>query len=504
VRLSEIVARAGVTPVRQSGDPVIESLSIDSRTIRPGGMFVCMPGMTTDSQAYLSNAATLGASAAMVYDVSGVEVCTSLGLPYLQFGTADHQFEDSVWRLCDTFFDHPSRNLKVCGVTGTNGKTTTAWILRDMMAAWGLKSAYLGTLGIEWGDDLIPLANTTPFAVDLYNYLDDLRTKGCEVVTLEASSHALDQRRLDGVEFDAAVFTNLTQDHLDYHGTMEKYEDAKWRLFSDLPGLSTKPFIGVLNVDDPVGKKWSDRIEYPSLRFGLDASATLWASQVEVGLTQIKFRLHSCFGGYTEESFDATAPLGGAYNVENLLAATAAATALGVPLADACCSLSRVRPAPGRFEPIPNSEGITVLVDYAHTPDALQKLLLAVRSLTNGRIHTVFGCGGDRDALKRPLMASAASNGSDVTIVTSDNPRTEDPEAIFRDMKPGLQQDREWHWIPDRQKAIERAIGSAEPSDVVIIAGKGHEKYQIIGKDKRPFDDREAAVAALSRRGGRN
>lgn len=504
MRLSEIVARAGVTPVRQNGDSVVESLSIDSRTIRRGGMFVCMPGMTTDSQGYLPNAAALGASAAVVYDSSGVEASESLGLPYVQFGSANHEFEDSVWRLCDSFFDHPTRNLKICGITGTNGKTTTAWILRDMLAAVGLKSAYLGTLGLQWDNDLVPLANTTPFAVDLYNLLDHLRTKGCEAVTIEASSHALDQRRMDGVEFDAAVFTNLTQDHLDYHGSMEKYEDAKWRLFSDLPRLSSKPFIGVLNMDDSVGRKWSDRIEFPSLRFGLDDSATLWASHVEVGLTQIKFRLQSSFGGHTEETFEATASLGGAYNLENLLAATAAATGLGVPLSDACRSLSQVRPAPGRFEPVPNTEGITVLVDYAHTPDALQKLLSAVRSLTEGRIYIVFGCGGDRDALKRPLMASAASNGSDVTFVTSDNPRSEDPEAIFNDMKPGLRPDREWYWIPDRTEAIVRAIDAAGPGDVVVIAGKGHEKHQIVGKDKHPFDDREEAAKALARRGGKN
>lgn len=508
MNLLEIFAKAGVSPDRLHDDTRIDGIRSDSRLVQAGDLFVCMPGSQFDSHQFIPQAKAAGAVAVLAHTAEGFEAALGEDLPAaLVLPREPWQFPDTVWRLCDAFFDHPTRNMKVVGVTGTNGKTTTAWLVRDMLRALGLKAAYLGTLGFHLPDEERELANTTPFAVELYNLLAEARGRGVEALAMEVSSHALAERRVDGVEFDVAVFTNLTQDHLDYHGTMEAYEAAKWRLFAELPKQTAKRTMAAINVGDPVGRRWAESIDPERrLRFAVveklgdfgsvPSDLELAAEAFDVAID----RIHLVLQGVGHRDVGFLAPLGGRYNVENLAAAAAAVKALGFPMGEIHDWGSRVHPVPGRFESVPNDSGIGILVDYAHTPDALEKLLDAVRPLTSGRVITVFGCGGDRDRTKRPKMARAASERSDVVVVTSDNPRTEDPERILDDIEVGLVAGVESVRIADRREAVAHAVRIARPGDVVVIAGKGHERYQIIGRTKHPMDDRELAREGLAAR----
>ncbi|MBI3721928.1 MAG: UDP-N-acetylmuramoyl-L-alanyl-D-glutamate--2,6-diaminopimelate ligase, partial [Fimbriimonas ginsengisoli] len=338
------------------------------------------------------------------------------------------RFHDALWRIAKAFFSNPSGSMIVAGVTGTNGKTTTCWMLRDMFSALGEPSGYLGTLGIRYPGTERELENTTPFPIELNRLLAEIRDAHVRFLAMEVSSHALQERRSDGVEFDAGIFTNLTQDHLDYHGTMEAYEAAKRRFFEDLPSQSSKRFVAALNVDDPVGARLADGLACEKLTYGV-RSGMLRGEAVSVSVDHLKVRL-----AWQGESLEASVGLGGHFNVMNCLSAVAGCLALGKSLAEAGAGLSAVRPVPGRFESVPNRHGIGVIVDYAHTPDALVKLLEAARAIDHQRLITVFGCGGDRDKGKRPKMARAVSERADLTVVTSDNPRTEDPQAILKDV----------------------------------------------------------------------
>jgi UDP-N-acetylmuramyl-tripeptide synthetase len=496
VKFRELLARADLHPLAVEGDPEVRSLASDSRRTRPGTLFVCMPGANQDSQSFLPEAAKAGATAAIVRDAPGLAAARALGMAAAIVPDAGLAFHDAAWRLADAFFDHPTRRMKVIGVTGTNGKTTTASVLRDMLSALGFRAAYLGTLGFELPGERRDLPNTTPFAIELYNLLGEARDKGVDALAIEVSSHALAQRRIDGVEFDAAVFTNLTQDHLDFHGTMVEYEAAKRRLFEELPRQTSKRFVAALNQDDPVGRVWTAGLPDPKVRFSVRRPFDVWASHISVFLDRIEMNLR--FAG--TPATRVYLPLGGSYNVENLIAAYAGMRALDFSAADIITASASIRPVRGRFEPVKNKLGIYVLIDYAHTPDALRKLLATVRALATGRVITVFGCGGDRDRAKRPLMAREASMGSDLTIVTSDNPRTEDPNQIITETVAGIAPGRECRAIVDRAEAIREAVRIAQTGDTVVIAGKGHENYQIIGREKIHMDDRELAQAALSKR----
>lgn len=491
MKLSELIGKARLEPAERHDDAEIRSISLDSRKVEPGALFVCMPSNNTDSTGYIGAAAKQGAVAVMVFDAKGCELAKASGLASVRFSNDGLAYNESIWQLCRTFFHSPTRDLKVVGITGTNGKTTTACLIRDMMAALGLHAAYLGTLGLHLPDEERELSNTTPFAVELYNLLAEVRSRGAQALAMEVSSHALYERRADGVEFDAAVFTNLTQDHLDYHSTMEEYAEAKHRLFTELPKQTGKRFVAAFNNDDPVGARWAVEQNGPSITYSLGADADLIGMPLEVKVDSLRMRLE--YRGEVEVE----APLGGNFNVSNCLSASAGMLALGFDLAQVAQSLPQVRPVPGRFEAVPNNRGIGILVDYAHTPDALVKLLDSVRELRPRRILTVFGCGGDRDASKRPKMARAVSERSDVTVATSDNPRTEDPAAILEQVKAGILPGKDAISVVDRREAVAQAIGLAEPGDVVVIAGKGHENYQIIGRTKYPMDDRELAREAL-------
>ena len=310
---------------------------------------------------------------------------------------------------------------------------------------------------------------------------------------MEVSSHALDQRRVDGIDFDAAVFTNLTQDHLDYHGTMEEYANAKFRLFRELGGRSGKEFVSALNIDDPYGRLLYKELGGTVISYSTQ-NADLTGVALEVELERLTLRLT-----YRGETREIEVPLGGSFNVQNCLSAAAGMLSLGFGLQEVAKALPGVRPVPGRFEPVRNDEGIGIIVDYAHTPDALEKLLESVRSLRPSRVVTIFGCGGDRDRSKRPKMGKAASEGSDAVVLTSDNPRTEDPGEILKEIEAGLKPGVPTVTIEDRREAIGQTVKQARPGDVIVIAGKGHETYQIIGREKMPMDDREIAREALAR-----
>ncbi|RYG47788.1 UDP-N-acetylmuramoyl-L-alanyl-D-glutamate--2,6-diaminopimelate ligase [bacterium] len=487
---------------RVSGEADVASITLDTRKAGPGALFFAYPGMTRDSHTFLPAARAAGATAAVVHSPEGYEAALALGLA----AVLPDDYNDAAWRLAHRFHDEPTRRMVVVGVTGTNGKTTTAWLVRDMLAALGVRAGYLGTLGFQLPGEDRELANTTPFAVDLANLFAEARDRGVEALAMEVSSHALEQRRVDGVQFDAGVFTNLTQDHLDFHGTMEAYGAAKRRLFTD---FRQKEFVAALNQDDPVGRAWAQRLDVPTIGYSLDPArleglpTAMLVSPKHVGLDRIKMEATvTALDGISSRPVSdrslLTAGLGGGYNVENLSSAAAAMLAIGRSMVEVRDAMRKVRPVPGRFEAVPNERGIGIIVDYAHTPDALEKLLDAVRPLTTGRVITVFGCGGDRDRTKRPKMARAASERSDVSVVTSDNPRTEDPDAIVAEVAAGIVPGRESLTVVDRREAVAAAIGMAKPGDAVVIAGKGHEDYQIIGREKIHMDDRELAREALA------
>lgn len=490
MRVSELLLRSGARPAAVDGDAEVTQLVSDSRQVKPGAMFVCMPGKNADSHAFIPQAVQAGATSVLAHSEEGFNAAVATGVCAL-WSPAGERFAELVWRLAKEFHGNLTRNMLVIGVTGTNGKTTTAWILRDMLAQAGKRPAYIGTLGIQTPKSFRLLENTTPLPIEINNLIADAVRDGADSLAMEVSSHALTERRADGIEFDAGIFTNLTQDHLDYHGSMEEYEAAKLRFFTELPKQSKKRFTAAINVDDPVGASWVGRIETPVVTYGLNGGE-LRCTAREVRVDGLILELF-----YNDARVEAKARLGGTFNVYNCVSAVAGFLAAGYSLEQAAECLAYANPVPGRFEAVPNEKGIGIIVDYAHTPDALEKLLESTRKLQHKRVITVFGCGGDRDRSKRPKMARAASSLSDLTVLTSDNPRTEDPQAILDEVATGLDSSRESVKIIDRREAIAYAVTSAEPGDIVVIAGKGHENYQIIGRTKYPMDDRELAKEAL-------
>lgn len=448
----------------------VEGLNDDSRSVIPGSLFLAVRGSVRDGHDYLAAAEKKGAVAAMVEDASR----TSLPAIIVREG------RKAAACAAGAAFGDPSRELRMIGITGTNGKSTTAGILRHLLDQPGSRSASIGTLGVLFGShaEVVPggAELTTPGPVELQRVLRALVDKGVTTVAMEVSSHSLDQRRIDGLNFDAAVFTNLTRDHLDYHGTMEAYFQAKARLIEYLkPGGAA-----AINVDDA---NWGS---LPSTRrkilFGESARAHVRATEVRFSPNGSDWMLN-----YDGKSIPVHLPLIGDVNVHNALGAVAVGVTLGMPLEDLARGLANLPQVPGRLEVIANDP--TVLRDYAHTPDAIERALVAVRPFTKGRIILVFGCGGDRDRGKRAEMGRAAEAGADLVIITNDNPRTEDPEQILDDIEKGMTPGRHER-ITKRKAAIARAIEEAHEGDVVLLAGKGHETYQIIGTTKLPFDEK--------------
>ena len=496
-----------VPGARCAGDPAtaIRGVAYDSRQVEPGFLFAALEGEKRDGHDFLAQARDRGAAAIL-----------SARAPAPGYsGLAWVQAEDvrrALALVARNYYGRPDERLTMLGVTGTNGKTTVCHLLEGGLREAGLKPCLLGTVSYRYGRDETRADRTTPESLDLQRHLDRFATAGARSCAMEVSSHALALRRVAGISFQAAVFTNLTQDHLDFHGTMEDYFQAKALLFRSL-----KPdAVAVLNADDAAAEGLAAVTSARVVTFGAAPRVHLRASDVRATLDGTRVTLTPApgfpgSGGDEDGPIVARSPLLGRHNAENLAAAAATLLALGLPRAAIVAGLEAVRGVPGRMERVDDGAPFLVLVDYAHTDDALTHLLKSVRDLRPARIVTVFGCGGDRDRDKRPKMGFAAAAHSDVVVVTSDNPRTEDPEAIIEAILPGVRRglgvepgaplpvDR-CHVVVERREAIARAVALARPGDAVVIAGKGHEPYQILGDRTVPFDDRQVARDAL--RGG--
>jgi UDP-N-acetylmuramoyl-L-alanyl-D-glutamate--2,6-diaminopimelate ligase len=486
-------------------DPVIRGLCHDSRAVSPGDLFIALRGALADGHQHLDQALGLGAAALLLDELpAGLD---RRGRP----AVVVRDTRRAVAPLACAFFGHPSAELTLVGVTGTNGKTSVTYLLESILAAAGRRVGVVGTVETRWPGERKRSLNTTPDGLELQRILRSMRTAGVDATLMEVSSHGLALGRVDGCRFTVAAFTNLTQDHLDFHGDMDRYGDAKLLLFRE---HLAKNGTAVLNLDDEGVPPFEAAARDAGARvIGVsrhaDRGAQIALLETEITLAGTRARLALPSG-----PLEVACPLLGDFNLENLLVAAGCAVALGVApraLADGLAACPQV---PGRVERVAAEvEGApTILVDYAHTPDAVEKLLRTLRPLSRARLVTVFGCGGDRDRKKRPLMAEAVARHSDRVIATSDNPRTEDPLAILRDVEVGLGKlarvtsealdatPSSFTTIPDRRTAIELAIALAKPADTVVIAGKGHEDYQIVGRERLPFDDRAEARRALRRR----
>jgi len=453
----------------------IADLVYDARAATPGSLFFCVPGERTDGHGFAGDAVERGAVALVVE--------RPLELAVAQLVVADARTAMAV--AADAFFGEPTRALEVAAVTGTNGKTTTAYLLHAVLTAAGRRPGLLGTVEARVGGEPRPVVRTTPEAIDLQRTFREMLDAGDRSVALEASSHASELHRLDRVRFDALVFTNLTQDHLDFHGDMETYFQAKRRLFT-----SAAPPPAAVNVGDAYGRRLAVELagvhRAPLVTFGLAADADVRPEAFELGTGGIRLAA----GGVEVES-----RLRGRFNAENILGVIAAAELLDLDPEDVVAGIEALDGVPGRFEAVDEGQPFAVIVDYAHTPDSLGNVLATARELTGGRVLVVFGAGGDRDRGKRPLRGKVPADLADVVVVTSDNPRGEEPLAIIQDVLQGAGTEVEID--PDRRSAIARAVGLAEPGDVVVIAGKGHEQGQEVAGEKLPFDDREVAREAL-------
>lgn len=503
MKLSLLLEALEVREFRGDPDMEIAEIRYDSRMVRPGDMFVAVKGHALDGHDFVDDAVAKGAGAVVAQR-----------LPSGFRGPAAIVVEDSrraLSRLAARFYGRPWENMTVVGVTGTNGKTTTSYLLESILGAAGFMPGVIGTIEYRFGGRCIPAAVTTPESLDLMRTLRWMADAGATHVVMEVSSHALDQGRIRDCPVDVAVFTNLSRDHLDYHGDMDSYFQAKSILFR---GLGKERLNGreraVVNLDDPRGGELAALARAPVFTYGLGPDCDLKAEAIRFDRRGLSAILDAPGGKFAVHS-----PLLGRYNVYNILAAAGAALCLGVDPEDVAEGVGRLEKVPGRLEPVKNARGLFILVDYAHTPDALLKALEAVRPLAKGRLITVFGCGGDRDRGKRKEMGLAAGQNSDLVIVTSDNPRTEDPHTIISQVEEGVSesgmaplQDAEsagdgaggYLVEPDRERAIHVAVAAAGPEDLVLIAGKGHEDYQIVGMHKRPFDDRVVAGAAAAGR----
>jgi UDP-N-acetylmuramoyl-L-alanyl-D-glutamate--2,6-diaminopimelate ligase len=480
VDLERLIATLAPAEVLHRARVDVLDLAYDVRAVTPGALFFCVAGGRADGHDFAAAAVATGAAALVV------ERPLDLAVPQLVVEDARVAMADAAAE----FFGHPSRTLTLAGVTGTNGKTTTTFLLFAVLAAAGLRPGLLGTIEVRVGGERRPAVRTTPEAIDLQRVLREMLDAGDRSCALEATSHGSELRRLRGTHFSVLVFTNLSQDHLDLHGTMEQYFDAKRRLFvEDAPPAA-------VNVGDPYGRRLAEELRAldgaPLLTFALDGDADVTPEGIERSSRGARFNA---------AGIELVTPLLGRFNVENVLGTIAAARLLGLPDDAIARGVASVRGVPGRFEPVDEGQPFLVVVDYAHTPDSLETALRTARDLTEGRIICVFGCGGDRDRTKRPLMGRAASEGSDLAIVTSDNPRSEDPDAIIREVLEGVSGEMEVE--PDRALAIARAVEAAGPRDFVLIAGKGHEQGQESGGHTVPFDDREVARDALRRLGAR-
>lgn len=473
------------------GDPAVpvKGIAYDSRQVEPGFLFVAIKGFKADGHEYINEAVKRGAVAVVVQ----YETVLPPWMAWAQ--VADTRYALAL--LSARFFGNPSSKMKVIGITGTNGKTTTSNLLAAVLNAAGRKTGLIGTIHNRIGERILPVKHTTPESLDLQRLLAEMAAEGVNACVMEVSSHALALHRVAGCEFDVAVFTNLSQDHLDFHENMEEYLETKLRLFNSLsmPGEKKEEKYAVVNVDDSSAAEIIRASGVSVYTYGVESPADVWAEDIDVNARGVNFNVLGKWG-----RCPLNLKITGLFNVYNALAAFTASAALGIPVEIIRNALESLGGVSGRFELVDSGQDFAVIVDYAHTPDGLENILKTAGQITGGRLITVFGCGGDRDRTKRPLMGGIAARYSDFVIITSDNPRTEDPLKIINEIENGLKplvDESGYTVVPDRRKAIRMAVGVARPGDVVIIAGKGHEDYQVIGTQKFPFDDRLEAAAAL-------
>lgn len=481
---------AGIAPVAAGRDVAVTGIAVDSREVRRGDLFLALSGSRHDGLRYIDQAIAAGA-AAVAWEAGADAAALPMQRPAADGGSVPLFGIPGLGKLageiCARFFAYPSRQLTVVGVTGTNGKSSVASYI-----AQGLQQEHdcglIGTLGIGYWNDLQPSVNTTPGPLTLQRSLRRFADEGARYAVMEVSSHALDQGRINGTEINVGVFTNLTQDHLDYHGDMHAYGQAKKILFDEHTVSHA-----VINIDDAFGRQLARSLRpgITPLTYSLRPPAAehaprLYADAIELSPAGVRFALHSPWGQATVAS-----PLLARFNVANMLATFAVFMALGQPFAQALQRLRELRPVAGRMETFSSRRGVLAVVDYAHTPDALAQVLAAVRVHCAGRLFCVFGCGGDRDQGKRPLMAAAAEQGADVVVITDDNPRSEDPARIVGQILAGLRDPQRAQVQHDRRRAITDALAAAHPGDVVLVAGKGHEDYQIVGEQVLAFSDRQ-------------
>lgn len=480
--LNELLKNIPTITIEGVQNTEITGIAYDSRQVQEGNLFVCIKGFETDGHKYLPSAIANGARAVIVQDDAPVKD-----------GVTKIRVENSRQALslvADNFYGHPSHKMNMIGITGTNGKTTSTYLIDAIFRANGDKTGIIGTIRYKIGDKFYPAVRTTPESVDIHQLFAQMLADSVETAIMEVSSHALALDRVLGIDFDVAIFTNLTRDHLDFHETFEAYRDAKLKLFRMLADPSRQK--AVINFDDRFSEYFAEACAVPVIGFGIDARKDVYPKDYELSINGTKLLVATPAGDLAIE-----AKLRGKSNVYNILTAIATAIAKNVSLDAIKAGIESVENVAGRFESVDCGQPFGVIVDYAHTPDALERLLETVLDIGVKRLITVFGCGGDRDRGKRPQMGEIVTRLSDIAVVTSDNPRTEEPMAIIDDILEGVLPNSTYEVEPDRRTAIKRAIEIAESGDVVVIAGKGHEDYQILGKTKIHFDDREEARKAI-------
>jgi UDP-N-acetylmuramoyl-L-alanyl-D-glutamate--2,6-diaminopimelate ligase len=496
----------GIEIMKLAGDPLqeIKGIAYHSKRVERGFLFAAIRGLEFDGHQFIQEAIERGAQALLLEEVRDFPNRTTILVPNSRKALA---------MAASNFFGNPSSKVKLVGITGTNGKTTTTYLLESIFKKAGYSVGVIGTINYRYGQKVTRASNTTPESLDLQRILREMVNEGISHVIMEVSSHGLDLDRVFGCQFDHAIFTNFTLDHLDYHKTFAHYFESKRKLFAESLMQSQKQGrFAVTNSDDPRGEEMVKGIDLPVIRYGMGPSCDVTADQMVSTFDGLSCRLKTPKGEFSVHS-----TLMGRYNFYNIMAAVATSIGMDIPLKIIKDGVETLEGVSGRFEKVENRKGIHIIVDYAHTHDALERVLVGIRNIQeDGKVITVFGCGGDRDRTKRPLMGTVAGKYSDLAILTSDNPRTEDPRAIMDEVEKGFKSLplEEWHrndmgaWrskkgylkIPDRREAIRMAIHLAEPLDTVLIAGKGHEDYQIIGKQTFPFDDRVEAQKALEGR----
>ncbi|MBE3568677.1 MAG: UDP-N-acetylmuramoyl-L-alanyl-D-glutamate--2,6-diaminopimelate ligase [Bacillales bacterium] len=486
MKLQSLIKSLPFYQLTSEENPDITSIENDHRKVKKGSLFICIKGYTVNGHQFAKAAAEQQAAAIVAEETIEVDV----PVVYVK------DTKRAMAVLADAFYQSPTKSLKLIGITGTNGKTTTSHLLYEIFQKAGEKAGLIGTMYIKIGDKMLETKNTTPDSLTLQKVFHQMQEKHVSTAAMEVSSHSLVEGRVHGCDFDIAVFTNLTQDHLDYHKTMDEYRRAKGLLFAQLGNTfdRDKKKFAVLNIDDPASEYFIRETAAHIVTYGIEREALFQAKNIELQPSGTTFDLV-----YPDGECTIKTKLAGKFNVYNVLASIAAAYVAKVDFDTIVQAVGGIEGVAGRFQLIHEGQDFSVIVDYAHTPDGLENVLKTVRQLTDKRIFVVVGCGGDRDRTKRPLMAKVACQYATDPIFTSDNPRSENPLAILKDMEKGVEGEK-YEIIPDRREAIFKAIKKAAAGDVVVIAGKGHETYQIIGDQVLHFDDREVAIEALKER----